>query len=176
MRRPTVIKSLTTVWLNLFLLTTAWAQVPLPGQMTIFGSTLSLDQDITVSVSEINAISVSGNVTLNIASATAGSNPDPDADVSSTYNVTVNGASKKLSGSLDVLFSAGISLDALLTAPTGGTANVRTLSTTNQDLITGFGLVAETGLAITYTASVTPQAAPNGAGETRTVTITLTDN
>lgn len=152
------------------------AQVPLPQKLVMATTNLSLNHDVTVSVQEINAISVSGNVVLNIAGATAGSSPNPDTDAASTYNVTVNAANRKLTGALDVVFSSGISLDLLLAAPLGGTAAVRTLDATTQDLVTGFGNVAETGLAISYTASATTLAAPNGAGETRTVTLTLTAN
>ncbi len=166
---------LTFVWLNLLLLTGTWAQVPLPQKITMFGTSVSLSQDVAVSVLEINAITVSGNVSLNISGAVAGSNPADASNAATSYDITVNGGSKKLTGALDALFSTGISLDVLLVPPTGGTAVRRTLGTTTQDLVTGFGYVAETGLAITYTAIVSAQAAPNGAGQTRTVLLTLTN-
>jgi hypothetical protein len=175
MPRANPIRIIAFVWLNLLLLKCSWAQVPLPQKITMFGTSVSLSQDVAVSVQEINAITVSGNVTLNISGAMAGSSPTGASDATTSYNVTVNGGSKKLTGALDAQFSSGISLEVLLSPPTGGTAVLRKLGTTTRDLVTGFGYVAETGLAITYTAIATVQAAPNGAGQTRTVIFTLTN-
>jgi hypothetical protein len=149
------------------------AQVPLPTGIAIFDDTV-LTQAVTVSVQEINKISISGSVSLTISTATAGSAPDASLDSSSSYNLTVNGTGKKLTGVLDGAFASGITLQALLTAPTGGTATQRTLSITSQDLVTGIGHAAESSLSISYTASASASATPNGAGESRTVTFTLT--
>ena len=62
-----------------------------------------------------------------------------------------------------------------LAAPSGGSSTERTLSTTAQNLVTGLSQVTGSSLMITYTASATLSAAPNGGGETNTVTLTLTD-
>ncbi|MFT5144746.1 MAG: hypothetical protein ACI80V_001202 [Rhodothermales bacterium] len=122
----------------------------------------------------INKIAILGNVTLTINSATAGSQPDSDTDATTTYNVTVNGPNTKLTGSLDSAFTAGITLEVLLQAPTGGTPTQKTRSTSAQDLVTGIAHVAESSLSITYTATATTAVASNGAGVARTVTFTLT--
>lgn len=151
-------------------------QVPLPGAVAQFEPSLSLNQDVTVSVDEINVLSISNSVSVLLDSATSGSAPDPEEDATSFYDITVNGSSKKITGSLDAAYAAGITLSLKLIPPTGGSAIERVLSTFDQDLASGFGYVAETDLAITYTASATILAAPNGVGETKTVTITLTDN
>lgn len=134
-------------------------------------------QDVTIVLTDINQLSVSsGTVSMTINTAVAGSAPTDATDASTTYAITTNGTTKKLTGVLDVAYAAGLSLDLLLTAPTGGTATERTLSTTAQDLVTGVGQVAESALTITYTASATVSATPNDpAGETHTVTVTLTD-
>jgi len=161
---------------NVFFQCVVHAQVPLPDRVVQFDAERTLSQDVTVSVDALNVISISGSVSVSIASATAGISPDPETDGSTTYNITVNGGIKKLTGTLDAAYSTGITLNLLLGSPSGGSAVERTLSTTTQDLVSGFGYVAETDLAITYTASATVLATPNGAGETRTVTITLTDN
>ena len=82
---------------------------------------------------------------------------------------------KSLRGVLDANFGTGITLQVLLAAPTGATAAQKTLGTTSQDLVTSIGHVAESSLTITFTASATVAAAPNGAGVSRTLTFTLTD-
>jgi len=128
-----------------------------------------------VSVQEINKISISGSVSLTISAATAGAAPDASLDTSSSYNLTVNGTGKKLTGALDSAFASGLSLRLLVGAPPGGSASQRTLSSTSQDLVTGIGHAAESSLTISYTATATASATPNGAGQSRTVTFTLTD-
>jgi hypothetical protein len=142
------------------------------------GSTISaqntFDQDVTIVVQDSNVLSVSSSTVTLTLSATAGSNPT-DTDNSTTYNITTNGTSKKLTGQLGAAYASGISLDINLTAPTGGSSTQKTLTTSAQDLVTGFGQIAESGLGITYSATATPSAVPNGAGEQQTVTVTLTD-
>ncbi len=134
----------------------------------------SFDQDVTIVVPDVNLISASsGAVTLSLT-ATAG-NSLSASDNSTTYSITTNGTGKKLTGVLGGAYASGISLALELTAPTGGTASQTTLTTSAQDLVTGVGQVAESGLTITYSASATASAASNGAGELQTVTVTLTD-
>ncbi len=135
-------------------------------------------QDVTIIVEEIIEIAVSGNVTLTIDAATAGQDPDDATDNSTTYDLTTNGAGKKITGVLGADYASGISLSIALAAPAGGgtSEGTQALGTTGVDLVTGVANLAETGLGITYTASVTGDAAPNtGAGETQTVTFTVTD-
>lgn len=160
--------------LSLLLAAPAVAQVPLPASPTIWDGT-ALNQSVTVSVDTINELTVSGSVTLNIDSATAGAAPDSDTDATTTYAVTVNGTGKKITGSLDAAYASGISLQLQLGAPTGGSSSQKTLTTSAQDLVTSFGKVAESGLSVTYTASATVLADSNGAGQSRTVTLTLAD-
>ncbi len=165
-------------WIVLFWVPDSRAQVPppLPDALIMAASSLTLSQSVTVSVQEINELSISGDVAITISTASPGSGPDPENDTSASYNLTTNGANKKITGSIDVAYTAGITLSLLLAAPSGGSASSKNLSTTAQDLATGFGLTAESSLGITYTASATVDVAPNGLGETRTVTLTLMDN
>ena len=158
----------------LFAASTVTAQVPLPSAVAMWAS-VQLSQSVTVSVDAINKVSVSGTVTLTIGNATPGSAPDADTEATTNYAVTVNGSNKKLTGSLDASFATGITLEVLLTAPTGATASQKTLGTISQDLVTGIGHIAESSLTITYTASATVAAVPNGGGVSRTLTFTLTD-
>jgi hypothetical protein len=133
-------------------------------------------QIVTIVVSDINEIAVSsGSLTLTINSATAGSAPDGDTDATTSYSITTNGSSKKITAALGVAYATGISLALTLGAPTGATsAGAKTLTTTAQDMVTGITKLAESGVSISYTASATAAAVSNGAGEAQTVTLTVT--
>ena len=179
MRRIKTIFSLTLAWIALFVPVSSFSQVPppLPGAIQMATSSLGLSQAVSVSVQEINEISINGDVHLIITTATPGTGPDAVTDASSaTYNLTTNATGKKITGSLDSNYSLGVTLSVLLGAPTGGLAFSQELSTTAMDLVTGISYSAETGLSISYTADAVVSASPNGTGETRTVTLTLMDN
>jgi hypothetical protein len=137
-------------------------------------------QTVTVVVQEINALSVSNSavsLTINAAS-TAGQEPDAVTNNATTYSLTTNGENKKITAELDSEFSTGITLEASLAAPSGSgtSAGLLPLSTSAQNLVTGLTRVKGTGLTITYSASATVAAAPNGSGEARTVVFTITSN
>ncbi len=149
---------------------------PLPNAIQMAGSSLTLTQSVTVSVQEINEITISSDVSLTIDTATPGTGPDAANDASASFNLTTNGTNKKIVGALDSNFSSGISLKALLVAPTGGSSSEQTLSNVAVDLVNGITRTTATNLSITYTAEATINAAPNGSGESRTVTLTLMDN
>jgi hypothetical protein len=135
----------------------------------------SANHDVTIVVPEFNLISVSGSITMVLgAPLTAGGDPVDDVDATGSFSVTSNAtASKKITASLGGAYAAGISLSANLTG-IGTSAGPVALSTTAQDVVTGLSKVAGSG-GITYTASATSAADPNGAGETQTVTYTLTN-
>lgn len=149
---------------------------PLPDAIGLAGAAVSLTQSVTVSVQEINELAISSDVILTIETATPGSGPDNATDASATYNLTTNGSNKKIVGNLDSNFASGIVLKSLLQVPGAGTSTEQTLSDVAVDLVTGFGQVTGTDLSITYTAQATIDVAPNGAGESRLVTLTLMDN
>lgn len=136
-------------------------------------------QNVTVVVQEINEITVSAaTLTITINSATAGSAPDDATDLTTTYNITSNGANKKITGQLDVDYAAGISLAIELTEPAGATSagEVTLTSGSASDLVTGITRVTGMALQIKYTAAATAAAVPNEpAGETHTVTLTITN-
>jgi len=135
-------------------------------------------QNVTIVVAAIDVISVSaGTLTITINSATPGSAPDATNDATSTWALTTNNSTTtKITGSLGATYAAGISLDVNLQAPTssGVSAGAVTLTTTDQDLVTGMSAQNEAGRTITYTASATTAVAPNGGGEVQTVTFTIT--
>ena len=143
-------------------------------------SSNSTTQNVTVVVEEVNEISVSDDVTLTVNTATtAGGDFDPVENTASTYAVTSNGSNKKITGQLVADFTTGITLEVDLVAPSSGSSEGKqTLTSASAvDLVTGVAQVSDSGLGITYTATVDGDVAPNGTGETQVVTFTiLTDS
>lgn len=136
-------------------------------------------QDVTIVVPEVEALSVTAaSVTLEFDPPASGGGAGwVDKTVSGgTYGVTANTSSNKITAELDLEFAPGLSLFVSLGSPTGAsTSGAQQLSTTPVDLVTDVTGVDEVGLPISYTVSNDGNAAPNAAGETRTVTFTLTD-
>lgn len=161
-----IVKHLKTLTLGVFLAVTAVGSV----------AAQSDTQVVTIVVADINEIAVSsGTLSLTINSATAGSNPDGDTDATTTYDITTNGSSKKITASLGSAYATGISLALTLGAPSGATsAGAKTLTTSAQDMVTGITKLSETGVSISYSATATAAAVSNGAGEAQTVTLTIT--
>jgi hypothetical protein len=144
-----------------------------------FGSALAANTDnqtVTLQVSAINEIAVSGDPgALVVSTATAGAEPDTATDNSTDYDITTNESNKRITGVLDSAVPANTELYIFLAAPTGGTsAGDVQLTTTAADLVTGISTLAESNHTITYKyyASI---AAGIVASTTRTVTLTLTD-
>jgi hypothetical protein len=133
-------------------------------------------QTVTYEVQAINEITVDGAPSLTIDSATAGSAPDSVSDNSTTYSITTNESSKKITAAIDTAMETGLTLEVELAAPTGGgtSAAAQSLSATPVDVVTAIAPVAESGLTITYTLDATV-AAGVVASSTKTVTFTLTD-
>ena len=135
-------------------------------------------QTITFEVTAINEMSVSGNpAALTINSATAGSGPSPVIDSTTTYNITTNETTKKITGQITTGgdMPANTTLEANLTAPTGGSSTGYTsLSTTAADLVTGISTLNESSKTIAYRFSAT-MAAGILASDTRVVTLTLSN-
>jgi cytoskeletal protein RodZ len=133
-------------------------------------------QTVTIVVSAINAISVSGPPgTLTVNAATAGSQPTPVSDNTTTYNITTNavsGSPVKITGVLSAALPTGLTLTINLAAPSTGTSlGAVALSATPASLVTGIYQDINSSLMITYTASATV-AAPIGT-TSETVTLTL---
>ena len=125
--------------------------------------------DVTIAVTAIDEIVVSGNVTLTINSITL------SESASANYGITTNGVARKIVASLDSDYSPTLALDVSVSAPTaaGTSTGAITLSSAAQDVVTGISAVAESGLAIDYTATALPST-PASTSETRTVTYTIT--
>ncbi len=77
-------------------------------------------QTVTFSVSAINELSVSGNPgTLTISAATAGSAPNSVSDATTTYSITTNESTRKITAAIDVAMPSGTTLTANLVPPVG---------------------------------------------------------
>ena len=135
--------------------------------------TLALNNhDVTVTISAVNEISVTGAPSLTVSTATAGQDLDDDVDlVTCDLSWTTNAANKKIT--VATTLAPSVTLKVVAVAPTAGSAAAEvTLSTTAADFITGIGKTFGTS-DITYTlaASVTDAIVTN---ETITVTYTIT--
>lgn len=150
--------------------------VLLAGSMNSAYAATSATQTVTYEVQAIDEISVSGNPgALIISSATAGSQPTAVTNATTSYSITTNGTTKKITGKINTAMPANTSLKVTLAAPTGGTsAGQVTLTATDQDLVTGIGTLAESGKTITYEFSATISAGVVSSAS-KTVTLTVTD-
>jgi hypothetical protein len=133
--------------------------------------------NITVNyeVQAINELNVDdASVTLTISTATAGQQPD-SATASTTYDITTNETTKKLTAGLDTDMPTGLTLRANVTAPTGGTSSGWTaLSSTAADVVTAISKVAEPNLAWNFSLNANVSAGVVAAAS-KTCTLTLTD-
>jgi len=134
------------------------------------------NQTISVTISAINEISISGNPGgLIVGTASAGSNPNPVSDSTTSYHLTTNGSSKKITGQLDATMPDYTTLTVNLTAPSGGTsAGDVALNSSAANLVTGITRSRGSALGITYTFAATVEAGIV-ASTSRTVTFTIID-
>ncbi len=142
--------------------------------LAVAGSTAT--QTVSYSTQAISEISVSGNPgALVVNAATAGQNPDEATESTTAYAVTTNQESKKITGKIDQAMPENTTLKINLVAPTGAnSAGDKVLSASDSDLVTGIGLLAESGKTITYKFSALASAGVISGS--RTVTLTLTDS
>jgi len=136
------------------------------------------DQTVQVKVEAFSVISISGGVTgLTITTATPGQDPTDATDATTTYSITTNEESMKITGKLgtDEAFGAGKSLEITLADPDGiGAATVVpnvALTETAKSLMTGIALQYAAAKTITYRLKST---AASGALSQVTKTVTLT--
>lgn len=129
--------------------------------------------NVSYSVSAINQIAVTGAPSLSITTATAGSAPASVTDATSSWAITTNQTTKKLTASLNTAMPTGVTLEVSAAAPSGATgAGFQTLGTSSVDVVTAISQVAGSGMALTYRLSAT-LAAGAITSATKTVTYTL---
>jgi len=150
--------------------------------MGMAGIATAADHDshtVTITIADLNHILVTGgNVSLTINDVDGSMNPLDDTDNSTGLLwITNSGTAKRITAQLDADYASGIILKVAASdgSTVGTSAGTITLSSSSaQSVITGSQ--SEIGSStLTYTASATASAAPNGAGETHTVTYTITD-
>ena len=135
----------------------------------------SAEQTVTYQVSAINELAVSGNPgALIVNAAVAGSAPSSVSDSSTSYSITTNEVSRKITGSIDSNMPSGLTLTVALVAPSEATsAGALSLSTVAVDLVTGIDTLNESAKGITYDLSAT-SAAGVVPSASKTVTLTIT--
>jgi hypothetical protein len=131
-------------------------------------------QTVTYEIQAINELAVSGSPdALIVNEAVAGAAPTAVSNTATTYDITTNQTTRKITGAINAAMPAGVTLTANLAAPTGGTsAGAVVLTATAQDLVTGISTLNETAKGITYGLSAT-SAAGVVASATKTVTLTI---
>ncbi len=134
------------------------------------------NHDVTVTVSAINELAVSGNIVITIDSATAGDPPNSENDATSTLSYTTNSASnKKVTGQYSVTNGeVGLTLEATITSTSATSAGKVTLiAASATDVITGIIQCDDADETLTY--DVTATSAATVGDHVYTVTYTLTD-
>ena len=135
-------------------------------------------QSVTVSVSAVAKIAVSGNPgALTITDGPVGTdNLTSVSDASTTYSITHNSPTdKRITASLDASLPVGFTLQASLGSNKGTSSGSTTIPAGSAvNLVTGIARGADAGRTITYTFSALASAGPLSS-TTRTVTLTLTD-
>ena len=137
-------------------------------------SQLTANQTVNIQVDEIQQISVSGAATLHITAAVPGSAPRAVTDATTRYSITTNDGTKKISARINSSMPTGIEINLTATAAKGGTSTgKKTLTTTDQDLVTGLRKLNDTA-GLTYELAATAEAGKLPA-TTRTVVLTITE-
>ncbi|MCD6217279.1 hypothetical protein J7L05_05395 [bacterium] len=134
------------------------------------------NHDVTVTVSAINELAVSGNITITIDSATAGQPPNTETDATSTLSYTTNSSTnKKITGQYTVTNGeVGLTLEATVTSTSGTSAGKVTLiAASATDVITALIQCNDADETLTYDATATSSAVLGD--HVYTVTYTLTD-
>lgn len=132
----------------------------------------SATQTVHFQVNAVNQLAVSGAPSLAITTAPAGSGLTSATASGSTYAITTNESNQKITASLNQAMPDGVTLEVMLTAPSGAnSAGSVQLGTAGADLVTGISATAASALPILYrlNASAQVQLGPSS----RTVTFTI---
>jgi hypothetical protein len=151
------------------------ATVALLAGVATTASAQTATQDVTIAVSAISQIAVTGGAqSLTVNTATAGNAPTA-ASVGVTWAITTNQNDQKITAEIDSPMPAGVTLTAQLAAPGGSStsAGAVTLTTTAADVVNNIDTAQASGLTLQYTLAATT-AAGVVASTTRTVTYTIT--
>jgi hypothetical protein len=133
-------------------------------------------QTVTLTVNSVYKLSVQGSPSLSIVDATAGSGSMSSvSDASSTFSITQNRPSARLSVQLSASLPTGQGLTVSVPSGIGtSTGTVAIGDGTSHNVMSSLAQGATNGQAITYTFSATALADP-AAATAYTVTWTLAD-
>src|SRR5207244_11248015 len=121
----------------------------------------------------INQVGVIGAPVLVINAAVAGNAPTSVTSASSTWAVTTNQSTAKITASINVAMPTGVTLSANLSPCAGATsAGLKPLGTGATDMVTNVTKVAQAGMTITFQLDAT-SAAGVIANTSRVVTYTI---
>ncbi|MBI4859399.1 MAG: hypothetical protein HY815_03955 [Candidatus Riflebacteria bacterium] len=132
-------------------------------------------QTLTIVVSAINELAVSGVVAPLVVSTVPapGSEPSAATDSSTAYSLTTNSSTPKaVTAVLNQNMPAGVTLSIALQSPPGSSPGDVALSTTAQNVLTGVSQTVGSSRSISYTLSALVAAGVVSA-TSRTVTLTL---
>ena len=137
-------------------------------------------QALSLSVSKVYRIAITGAATINMAISAGVAGTDaltPVADATTTYAITQNNsASTKVTANLDAVMAKGKMKIALASSlgSTAGTVDISNATSGSAlNVVTGIALGAESGKSITYTFSA--NASEGLFSASKTVTLTVVD-
>lgn len=130
-------------------------------------------QNINITVSTINEISISDNeVDLLVNAPSSGSTLDKVSDSSTTIAYSTNETDQKITAQLDEAMPPGLTLMVEVTSTAGNSVGQVMLEDTSKDVINGLSNVSESGETVTYTLIPDMYAEPLTKSFTVTYTIT----
>lgn len=135
----------------------------------------SAQQQLSFQINEINEISLGVAPGTFVIETFEGAGGQPvSISQGTTYSLSTNGTNKRVTAALDENMPANTTLEVLFEAPTGAAAEVKALSATAVDVVTGITNESITDGDIAYNFSATLEAGNFGSA-TRTVTYTILD-
>jgi hypothetical protein len=128
---------------------------------------------VTYTISAVTLVEIGGDVSLTINDVNSIGGGLKNDTQSTTYAITNNAGSKKMVGKINSDMPSNTVLTLTASAPaSGASAGAVTLTSSNQNLVTGIGAVNQTGVALSFGLSANVNAAlVNGASKTLTLTL-----
>jgi len=137
------------------------------------GANNTATQNINITVSTINEISLSTNdVNLIVNAPSGGSSLDKVSDSTTTLSYSTNETNQKITATLNKSLPIGLTLLVEATSTSGNSEGQVMLEDRAVDVITGLSNVSESGETVTYTLIPDMYAVPTTESYTITYTIT----
>jgi len=130
-------------------------------------------QNINITVSTINEISLSNNeVNLMVNAPSSGSTLDKVSDSSTTISYSTNETNQRITAQLDAPMATGLTLMVEVTSTSGNSVGQIMLEDSAKNVVTDLSNVSESGETVTYTLIPDMYAEPMTNSYTVTYTIT----